>query len=56
LLLLARATPSGCGAFFFHFPPDLLFELHGLESWVILLLGLCHLFLGLSPVQIHILK
>jgi hypothetical protein len=32
LLLLARATPSGCGAFFFHFPPNVLFELHGWES------------------------
>jgi hypothetical protein len=52
LLLLARATPSRCGAFFFHFSPNLLFELHGLESWVILLLGLCHSFLGPSPVHI----
>ncbi|KAK2391481.1 hypothetical protein QL285_064937 [Trifolium repens] len=32
LLLLARAMPSGCDAFFFHFPPNLLFELHGLET------------------------
>jgi hypothetical protein len=33
------------------FPPSHLFEYHGLEDWVILLLGLCHLFLGPSPVQ-----
>jgi hypothetical protein len=34
------------------FPPSYLFELHGLESWVILLLGLCYLFLGHNPVQV----
>jgi hypothetical protein len=30
---------------------SLFFEFHGLDSWVILSLGLYHLFLGLTPVQ-----
>jgi hypothetical protein len=34
------------------FPPSYPFEFHGLEDWVILLLGICHSFLGLSPVQL----
>ena len=55
-LLLARATPSECGAFFFCFPPNILFELHGLESWAILLLGLCYSFLGRSPVHLLMKK
>jgi hypothetical protein len=34
------------------FPPSFLFELYGLKNWVILLLGLCHSFLGRSPVHL----
>jgi hypothetical protein len=37
------------------FPPSYLFKFYGLDDWVILLLGLCHLFLGLSPVQVLLL-
>jgi hypothetical protein len=36
------------------FPPSFLFELNELQNWAILLLGLCHLFLGLSPVHTSI--
>jgi hypothetical protein len=34
------------------FLPSSLFELHGLEDWAILLLGLCYLFLGPSAVHL----
>jgi hypothetical protein len=38
------------------FPVSLLFELYGLENWVILLLSLCYLFLDCSPIQIDSVK
>ncbi|WJX97028.1 hypothetical protein P8452_78153 [Trifolium repens] len=33
------------------FAAKLSLEFHGLSDWVILLLGLCYLFLGLTPIQ-----
>ncbi|KAK2362570.1 hypothetical protein QL285_087624 [Trifolium repens] len=33
------------------FAAKLSFEFHGLSNWAILPLGLCYLFLGLSPVH-----
>ncbi|WJX63869.1 hypothetical protein P8452_48704 [Trifolium repens] len=33
------------------FAAKLSLEFHGLNNWAILLLGLCYLFLGLTPVQ-----
>jgi hypothetical protein len=52
LLLPARLTPLGRGAFMLPFPPSIQFELYGLVTWAILLLGLCYLFLGRNPVQL----
>jgi hypothetical protein len=43
--------PFGRGALMLPFPPSFQFELYGLESWTILLLCLCYLFLGPSPVH-----
>jgi hypothetical protein len=55
LLLPARLTPLGRGAFMLPFPPSIQFELYGLVAWALLLLGLCYLFLGRSPVQFSLL-
>jgi hypothetical protein len=38
------------------FAAKLSFEFHGLNNWTILLLGLCYLILGLSPVQKYMAK
>jgi hypothetical protein len=56
LSFMVRASPLHYGAFRCLSRHVSFFELHELEDWVILLLSLCYLFLGISPVHDTIIK